>query len=126
MLILTPYAGFLLQMALSRSREYLADMEAATLLESSHPLVSALVKIERHNHRLKRRFLRWPMAELPSGSLLRTHPPTRERVRRLMAIEAGSGHPEVLPARPATFSQLYRLRHLNAHLDQCRRYGLCH
>jgi heat shock protein HtpX len=118
MLILAPYAGFLLQLALSRSREYLADTEAVALIESAHPLARALQKIEHHNRHLKRRFLRWPLAEMPNDALLRTHPPTRERVRRLLAL-----HDET-PA--AVTSPHRRLLRPNVRRERCRRYGLCY
>lgn len=117
MLILAPYAGFLLQMALSRSREFLADLDAAAFLESARPLASALIKIERQNNLLKRRFLRWPLAELPDDTLLRTHPPTRERLRRLMAIENEDQVSTPVPRRS---------RHPATRLERCRRYGLCY
>ena len=118
MLILAPYAGFLLQTALSRSREYLADVEAAALIESAPPLARALQKIEHHNRLLKRRFLRWPWAEQPNDALLRTHPPTRERVRRLMALQHETHAFVPLPR--------HRLRRPNLQLERCRRYGLCY
>lgn len=117
MLILAPYAGFLLQMALSRSREFLADLDAAAFLESARPLASALIKIERQNNLLKRRFLRWPLVELPRDSLMRTHPPTRERVRRLMALKNENQGLDALPHWP--------LRP-DVQLERCRRYGFCY
>jgi heat shock protein HtpX len=126
MLILAPYTGFLLQLALSRSREYLADMEAAALLGTAHPLAAALVKIERRNRLLQRRFLRWPLAAPPKDSLLRTHPPTRERVRRLMAMQAESRIPTALPNRSAALRPRYRPSHARARLHDCREYGYCH
>jgi len=126
LLILAPYIGFLLQLALSRSREYLADLEAAALLGTAHPLAAALVKIERHNRLLQRRFLRWPLAAPPKDSLLRTHPPTRERVRRLMTLQDADRVPEALPSRPGTLRRPFRRPVPETWLDRCRAYGYCH
>ncbi len=125
MLILAPYIGFLLQLALSRSREYLADMEAAAMLGTSQPLVAALVRIEHHNRLLQRRFFRWPLAAPSKDSLLRSHPPTRERVRRLMTIKDVDRMPDALPMRPGTLRRPYRRPVPGTRLDLCRTYGYC-
>ncbi len=85
-LILAPTLTALGQLALSRSREYHADLAAAQLLGEPKPLASALAKIERYQGRV---FEQWlgPGQRLPDPSLLRTHPPTEERIRRLLALE---------------------------------------
>lgn len=121
MLILAPYAGLLLQMALSRSREYRADMEAAALLETAQPLATALTKIEHRNRLLQRRFFRWPLPAPLKDSLLRSHPPTRERVRRLMAMQAENRMPVPIPNRPEALRRPFP----QARLDPCRTYGYC-
>ncbi len=86
LLILSPTLSSLLQLALSRAREYNADMSAAELMGNPEPLASALAKIDRaHNGRYSR--LLWPMVpRLPQASWLRTHPPTKERIWRLLAV----------------------------------------
>jgi heat shock protein HtpX len=86
LLIFSPTLSSLIQLALSRTREYNADMSAAELLGSPEPLASALAKIDRAQKSLYRKMI-WPMVpRLPQATLLRTHPPTKERVRRLLGL----------------------------------------
>lgn len=85
-LIAAPTVGGLLQMALSRTREFDADLGAATLTGDPDGLASALQKLERAQGR------RWETVFLPGGripdpSVLRTHPVTAERVKRLLALK---------------------------------------
>ncbi|MDW3216892.1 MAG: zinc metalloprotease HtpX [Ilumatobacteraceae bacterium] len=99
--IIAPIAASLIQMAVSRSREYEADRGAAELIGSGAPLARALQKIEaiatqrpmavqpaQASH-----YIHNPLAEARGGSqgnnfakLFSTHPPTDERIRRLLAI----------------------------------------
>jgi heat shock protein HtpX len=100
--ILAPIAASLIQMAVSRSREYEADRGAAELIGSGEPLARALEKIE---HLAKQRpmaispaqashYIHNPLAEAHSrrgdgggmAKLFSTHPPTQERIRRLREI----------------------------------------
>jgi heat shock protein HtpX len=123
-LIAAPYAGLLLQLTLSRSREYLADMEAAALLGTPYPLIAALLKIEGHHRRLLRRIFRWPLAQPTANSPWRSHPPTRERINRLSAM--GNG---VLP-QPARQRGTLQSRSPGrppaaAGGTLCRAYGIC-
>lgn len=85
-LMVAPSLVSLLQLALSRTREYEADLDAAGLTGDPEGLASALVKLERDPVRL------WQSLFLPGQgqaepSLLRTHPPTEERVRRLLDLQ---------------------------------------
>ncbi len=126
LLILAPYAGLLIQLALSRSREYLADLEAAALMGSPRPLSSALARIEQHNHGLRRRLLlRWPGARPADNVMLRTHPPTRERIRRLLAIESARMFPAAHDQPSLAWSDRYDRFSANARMARCRAYGLC-
>ena len=94
MMIIAPLAAMIIQMAISRSREYLADAQGANISGSPQSLASALQKLTTYNQRQ-------PMEINPasaqmyivnplSGGMLRklfsTHPPVEERVRRLMAL----------------------------------------
>ena len=88
-LVLSPIAMSLLQLALSRAREYEADIDAVGLSGDPEGLASALLKLERRQGRMWEGIL-IPGRNGPDPSLLRTHPPTEERVRRLMAL-AGAG-----------------------------------
>ncbi|MBB3189871.1 zinc metalloprotease HtpX [Halomonas cerina] len=84
-----PTLSTLLQLALSRNREYTADLDAVTLTGDPEGLASALAVLERHHGRwLATLFGRQPPTDV---EWLRTHPPTEERIRRLMA--AGHQHP---------------------------------
>jgi heat shock protein HtpX len=95
MLVLAPQIALLLQLALSRAREYDADLDAAGLTGDPAGLASALIKLERHQRGLWERIL-LPGYRSPEPSILRTHPPTRERVARLKALHGAE--PELAPA----------------------------
>lgn len=87
LMILAPTLSALLQLGISRSREYDADLGAARLSGDPRGLASALAKMERvQGGMLERIFM--PGRRVPEPSLLRTHPPTDERVRRLLQLEA--------------------------------------
>lgn len=86
LLVFAPTLMSLLQLALSRTREYDADLDAARLTGDPAGLAAALVKLERYQGRFWEDIL-LPGRRIPEPSLLRTHPPTQERVRRLMQLE---------------------------------------
>jgi heat shock protein HtpX len=93
MAILAPIAAALLQMALSRSREYEADRSGAELLGSGEPLASALQKIEAYAKQVPMNvdpahasaFIVNPLTgrKVNFANLFTTHPPTEERIARL-------------------------------------------
>jgi len=85
-LILAPTASAVIQLALSRTREYDADLGAAELTGDPRALASALARMERYQGRLFEQIL-FPGRRVPDPSLLRTHPPTEERIRRLLELE---------------------------------------
>ena len=98
-LILAPLAAMLIQMAVSRSREYQADESGAYLSHDPEALASALQKLEQGSRRVPapatvspataHMFIVNPLAALRGRgmlSLFSTHPPTAERVARLQAI----------------------------------------
>jgi heat shock protein HtpX len=80
-----PTVVTLLQLALSRSREYDADLEAAMLTGDPDGLASALDQLERSEGRVWERVM-VPRRRAPDPLLLRTHPPTAERIRRLREL----------------------------------------
>ncbi len=85
-LIFAPNLSALAQLGLSRVREYDADLNAAQLTGDPSGLARALMKIERQQGSfLEHIFL--PGRRIPNPSLLRTHPPTEERVRRLLELD---------------------------------------
>lgn len=92
LLMLAPTLISLMQLALSRAREYDADLEAARLAGDPQGLASALVKLERSQGGLWESFMR-PGRGMPDTSLLRSHPPTQERVRRLLELHEEEDFP---------------------------------
>lgn len=86
LLTFAPTLASLLQLALSRTREFEADLDAAGITGDPRGLASALAKLERHQRGLlETMFL--PGRRIPNPSLIRTHPSTEERIRRLLALE---------------------------------------
>lgn len=78
LLISAPSLSALIQLAISRRREYQADMSSAELLGSPAPLMKALIKLDQQNSYWER-FYR----ASSDNSLLRTHPKTKDRVAQL-------------------------------------------
>ncbi len=91
MSIIAPIIALILQLAISRSREYLADETGAKTLKDSHSLASALNKLEqgcrakplRGNSTTSSLFIVNPFTAGGLVSLFSTHPPTKSRVERL-------------------------------------------
>ena len=94
MMIIAPIAAMLIQMAISRSREYLADREGAKIHGNPRHLARALKKLQRGAERA-------PMDARPATAhmvivnplrgawvmkLFSTHPPVDERIRRLEQV----------------------------------------
>ena len=84
-LLAGPTLSALAQLALSRNREYEADRTAAELSGDPAGLASALEKLERYQGRFWEQVM-LPGRRLPDPSLLRTHPPTEERIARLLEL----------------------------------------
>lgn len=94
--MLAPVAAGMLQMAISRSREYQADASAAQLIGTGEPLARALEKLEAASSRIPmdinpaqaQAYIVHPLAGMRGGmsKLFRTHPETSERIRRLRAF----------------------------------------
>lgn len=96
MMILAPLAAFLLQMAVSRSREYEADRSGAALAGSGEPLARALEKLQAGANQVPMRvdpahatmYIVNPFGKTkPSfANLFMTHPPMEERIKRLRSM----------------------------------------
>ena len=92
MLILAPFAAMLIQLAVSRSREYEADATGAHTTGNPYALASALQKLESYSKQVPLQatpatahlFIIAPLLGGGFGSLFSTHPPTKERIRRLI------------------------------------------
>ncbi|MBF0250568.1 MAG: M48 family metalloprotease [Alphaproteobacteria bacterium] len=83
LLVAAPMVNFLLQMALSRAREFVADADAVDISGDPAGLVSALEKLEIHQRGLFRHIF-LPHEPGAEPSLLRSHPVTEERIRRIL------------------------------------------
>jgi heat shock protein HtpX len=99
LLVFAPTLSALFQLALSRSREYQADLGAAMLTGDPEGLALALSRLERIQGGMLERIL-MPGWRIPEPSWLRTHPPTELRVARLMALKPRADMPP--PLVPAT------------------------
>ncbi|MEJ2326689.1 MAG: zinc metalloprotease HtpX, partial [Chromatiaceae bacterium] len=96
LLLFAPTLSALVQLALSRSREYEADRNAAELSGDPEGLASALRKLEYQQAGLWERLF-MPTRRIPEPSMLRSHPPTEERVRRLLELRDRESLPRPLP-----------------------------
>ena len=86
-LYLAPLVSSLLQLGLSRAREYDADLEGALLTGDPEGLVSALAKLERYTGRFWEDLMfPVPGRRVPQPSLLRSHPRTEDRIARLREL----------------------------------------
>ena len=92
MLIVAPFAAMLIQLAISRSREYEADATGAHTTGNPYALARALEKLEDYSKRVPLQatpstahlFIIAPLVGGAFGSWFSTHPPTKERIRRLI------------------------------------------
>jgi heat shock protein HtpX len=98
MAILAPVAASIIQMAISRSREYLADDTGAALCGQPLALAGALAKLQSANRRVpiqagnaatSSMFIVAPFKAGTAASLFSTHPPIEERIARLQALAHG-------------------------------------
>lgn len=97
-MILAPLAAAMVQMAISRAREYEADATGAAICGQPRALASALSRISaaagrsvnvpaEKNPAAAAMFIINPLHALRADRLFATHPPTEERIARLMAME---------------------------------------
>jgi len=97
MLILAPIAALLIQMAISRTREYSADAAAAKFTGSPNGLISGLRKLEGYSKRIpmhnaspamSHMYIIKPFSGQSMMRLFSTHPATEERIARLERLRA--------------------------------------
>ncbi|MGZ4187104.1 MAG: M48 family metalloprotease [Solirubrobacteraceae bacterium] len=94
-IIIAPLAAMLLQLGISRQREYLADATGAQLLGHAAPLADALTTLERGaqalpmdvNPATASLYAVNPLPRQGLATLFMTHPPLAERIRRLRAMD---------------------------------------
>ena len=94
--IITPIIALILQLAISRSREFLADYSGATTIKDSAPLASALSKLDKAalHHKMglgnaatASLFIVNPLKGQALMSLFSTHPPLEARIQRLRSMK---------------------------------------
>jgi heat shock protein HtpX len=105
--LLAPGVANLLQLALSRTREFDADLDAVQLTNDPAALARALVKIEQASGRWWSFLL--PARRSTDPSWIRTHPSTEERVRRLNALAADADRQLALPSQPVSIAPQYHI-----------------
>jgi len=94
LIILAPLAASMIQLAISRSREYGADDTGAHIIGNPEALASALEKLEMAtsvrplpvNPAVAHMFIVNPLKGVNFGGLFSTHPPLQERIRRLRSM----------------------------------------
>jgi len=93
--VVAPIAAVLIQMAISRSREYLADASAAAFAGTPRPLAAALGRLNAAareiplagNPATENLFIVSPFSGRSLAGLFSTHPPVEARIERLLALE---------------------------------------
>ena len=98
-ILIAPIAAMLLQFAVSRQREFLADATAAELLGTGRPLADALGTLQRGvevlpmqvNPATASLYIASPLSGRGMSALFSTHPPIQVRIERLQAIDAARG-----------------------------------
>ncbi len=93
--IVAPLAAILIQLAISRSREYLADATGAKLINNPYPLARALEKLDAYSKAVPMNmgspatshlFIVNPFSGRALINLFSTHPPIEERIKRLLSM----------------------------------------
>lgn len=95
-IIVAPVAAMLIQMWISRTREYQADASGSRVAGSPYGLASALQKLENYSRRIPMEaspstahmFIMHPFSGRSLMNLFSTHPPTQERIKRLIGRSA--------------------------------------
>ena len=97
MMILAPIAAMLIQMAISRTREFSADAAAAKYTGTPDGLISGLSKLEGYSKRIpmdaspvtSHMYIIKPFTRASFASLFSTHPATEQRIARLESLRGG-------------------------------------
>lgn len=89
-IVLAPIVASLVQMGVSRQREYLADASSAALIDSTDDMINALRKLETHSRPMHQQnvatesmYIANPLAKSMVSRLFSTHPPLEARIERL-------------------------------------------
>ena len=97
-MIVAPFAAMLIQLWISRTREYQADASGAEVAGSPNGLASALQKLENYSKRIPMQaspgtahmFIMHPFSGSSLMNLFSTHPPTQKRIDRLLGRKLNS------------------------------------
>ncbi len=103
LIVLAPLSAGLIQLAISRTREFAADQGSAEITGNPLSLATALEKLEEVGHQIPMNgnpalsplLIVNPLSTQGLQALFRTHPSTEERIRRLMALAQQSGYPAI-------------------------------
>ncbi len=89
-LILSPIVATIVQMSISRQREYLADASSATLIGNADDMIAALHKLDTHTRPMRQQnvateamYISNPLRKSTISKLFSTHPPIESRIERL-------------------------------------------
>ena len=89
-LILSPIVATIVQMSISRQREYLADASSATLTGNADDMIAALRKLDTHTRPMRQQnvateamYIASPLHKSTISKLFSTHPPIESRIERL-------------------------------------------
>jgi heat shock protein HtpX len=112
LLIVAPFISGLLQLALSRTREFDADLDAIQLTHDPVGLMNALQKLEYYATNIWQQVL-FPGRGVPDPSIFRTHPHTKDRLARLQELNPQQYQPIAMPAQapfalPGNYTQVTR------------------
>jgi len=112
LLIFAPMLSGLLQLALSRTREFDADLDAMQLTHDPVGLMTALQKLEHYATNIFQQVL-FPGRGVPDPSIFRTHPHTKDRIARLQELNPQEYQPLAMPTQspfvlPGHFNQVTR------------------
>jgi heat shock protein HtpX len=112
LLIVAPFISGLLQLALSRTREFDADLDAIQLTHDPVGLMNALQKLEYYSTNIWQQVL-FPGRGVPDPSIFRTHPHTKDRLARLQELNPQQYQPIAMPAQapfvlPGNYTQVTR------------------
>lgn len=112
LLIVAPFISGLLQLALSRTREFDADLDAIQLTHDPVGLMNALQKLEYYSTNIWQQVL-FPGRGVPDPSIFRTHPHTKDRLARLQELNPQQYQPVAMPAQapfalPGNYTQITR------------------
>ena len=94
LVLAAPLLAELAHLALSRAREFHADLDAADLLADPRPLIAALSRMAEWEECPP---LPWCRSSCQQSALLRTHPATRQRIERLRRLQASAQHLLLVP-----------------------------